>query len=160
MNKEQQTIAQKVIKYMKVNNGYIYRKQLDNFIKYGDEQLMIIKYISDNGGLGLIKSISKEDVYSLTPKGNQFTNFDELEKISKKAEERDDLEMKNMRLENENLEYQKSIRNLNNDIAKLTETNLKLQNKHLKKYILYSVISLIIGVLMANWREIIKLFGE
>ncbi len=159
MNKEQEVIALKIIEFMKSNNGYIYRTQLNNFIKYGEEQIMIVNYLDQNGGLGLIKSKSN-DVYYLTPKGNQFTNFEDLEKLSKKVDEREELEVKNIRLENENLEYQKSIRGLSKDISDLTKTNLELQNKHLKKYILYSILGFIVGVLVTNWKEIIILYSE
>lgn len=42
-------------------------------------------------------------------------------------------------------------------IAKLAETNLALQNKHLRTKMLFSVIGFILGVIVTNWKEILTI---
>lgn len=69
-------------------------------------------------------------------------------------------------LENEKIKIEKKesrdvleleIRNKEKEIRVLTISNLKLQNKHLSRYIFYSIISFVLGVVISNLKEISNL---
>lgn len=68
---------------------------------------------------------------------------------------RDNLEVENLRLQNEGIKYQNSLRNKQTIIDQLSIENLQLQNKQLKRYVLYSVVGIIIGALLTNYKAIL-----
>lgn len=49
------------------------------------------------------------------------------------------------------------LKNLHIENARLLNINLQLQNRHFKRYILYSIIGFLAGVISSNWRDIIEL---
>ena len=52
-----------------------------------------------------------------------------------------------------------NIKELENKILNLTETNLNLQNTHFRRYILYSLISFIAGAILTNVKDILILLN-
>lgn len=68
---------------------------------------------------------------------------------------RQNLEVENLKLQNESFKYENSIRDKQQEIDKLTIENLKLQNRQLKRYILYSVIGVIFGIVISEYKEIL-----
>jgi len=61
--------------------------------------------------------------------------------------------------ENKENDYKKETerQNLKDEIDRLTKENLELQNRQLKRYILYSAIAFILGALITNIKDIINL---
>lgn len=97
----------------------------------------------------------------LTLKGAKICNTGGWKKFAQtlEASEKDDhqqkeyksqLEIKNLELLNENAEYVKSIRAKEENIRLLTEENLLLQNRQLRRYILYSIIAFLAGAFLTN----------
>lgn len=64
-------------------------------------------------------------------------------------------EMDNSRLENENLRYVQSIREKNEKISELTIKNLKLQNKQLKWTIFFIILGLFVTFISSNFEKIL-----
>jgi|26BtaG_2_1085354.scaffolds.fasta_scaffold00362_5 hypothetical protein len=58
----------------------------------------------------------------------------------------------------ENFKKEKERQNLSDEINRLTKVNLELQNKQMKRYILYSVISFILGAITTNIKSILNMF--
>lgn len=67
-----------------------------------------------------------------------------------KNEYKSQLEIDNLELQKESAEYAKSIRAKDEKIKHLTEENLILQNRQLRRYILYSIIAFILGGILTN----------
>jgi hypothetical protein len=70
-------------------------------------------------------------------------------------------QVENSKTEKENKENyskkEKERQNLKDEIDRLTKENLELQNRQLKRYILYSVIAFILGALITNIKDILNL---
>ncbi len=60
----------------------------------------------------------------------------------------------NLLLQNESLKYQQTIREQQEKIATLTEKNLSLQNRQLRRYIIYSIIGAISALILSNLKEV------
>lgn len=58
------------------------------------------------------------------------------------------------------LKEESQVEELDLEIKKLTAINLNLQNKQLKRYILYSVISFVLGAILTNLEVVLKFFNE
>lgn len=78
-----------------------------------------------------------------------FQNSGGFKKLFKEQK----LKRKKDRLEFDNLKLQ-------NEVSELTKINLSLQNKHLKRYILYSLISFIAGAILTNGKDILNLLNS
>ena len=81
----------------------------------------------------------------LTNTGRQFKGYAQTE-INNKASLNSDNDLKQLTIES--LKYHATIRDKESEIRQLTANNLKLQNKHLKRYILYAVIGSFIGAVI------------
>jgi len=55
------------------------------------------------------------------------------------------------------IEYQEMIKDKDNEIRDLTSKNLRLQNKQMKRAVLYSIIGFIAGAIVSNLKEILIL---
>jgi hypothetical protein len=82
----------------------------------------------------------------------------ENQELKEKSEFREKLEIDNLRLQNENLEYIKSIREKDAEIAVLTTKNLKLQNRQLKLKYVFGFIGFIGGFVISNLEYILKIW--
>ncbi|MBG6110607.1 hypothetical protein IWX84_001486 [Flavobacterium sp. CG_9.10] len=80
--------------------------------------------------------------------------------ITEKNNIKESLEIKNLKLQNENFEYSKTLRIKEDEIRTLTGFNLKLQNRQLARYIFYSIFSFISGVLLTNLTHVLDLFRK
>lgn len=99
------------------------------------------KIIHDGGWIKYIESKNKAD--------------------KKKADadnERKALETNNLKLQNENLDYSKSVREQEAEISRLTTLHLELQNKQMKRHVLFAVVSFLAGALITNLKDILDLF--
>ena len=65
------------------------------------------------------------------------------------------LEEDNLKLQNEQLRYQNRIRDKEAEISNLTKENLNLQIKQLKNKLSYSIIGVVTGFILANWKDIL-----
>jgi hypothetical protein len=105
-----------------------------------------------------IKARSKSDeniIAEITPEG--------IEKLNKIESENNNnikanLEIENLKLQKESAEYSKTLRKKEVEIRELTSSNLILQNKQLRRYILYSIISFISGAVLTNLKDILDLW--
>lgn len=57
------------------------------------------------------------------------------------------------------LEKDKERQGLKDEIDRLTIVNLELQNKQMKRYVIYSIISFILGGLLTNVKDILQLLN-
>ena len=69
------------------------------------------------------------------------------------------LEITNLKLQNENLEYSWNLRDKESEIRRLTTKNLKLQNKDYKLKTFIGIISFLIGFLLSNVDKVLKFLG-
>lgn len=84
----------------------------------------------------------------ITLKNGGFTKLEsELKLESNFIKEKEKLEFDNLKLQNENLEYQKSIRNMENKIKKLTTDNLRLENWDIRFRWYIAIIGFLIGII-------------
>ncbi|PHS63376.1 MAG: hypothetical protein COB12_09510 [Flavobacterium sp.] len=89
-----------------------------------------------------------------------FTKLEsDLKNSDLKESNKSDLEVKNLKLENESFEYQKSIRKKEKKIKKLTSENLRLQNRQMKRVVLYSIIGFVAGAIISNLKDILILLN-
>ena len=58
------------------------------------------------------------------------------------------------------LEEENRVEELDLKIKELTAINLNLQNKQLKRYILYSVISFVLGAISTNIKEVLNFLNQ
>jgi hypothetical protein len=58
----------------------------------------------------------------------------------------------------EKQKYEDELKKLQIENARLTNLNLKLQNKHLRRYVIYAIIGFIAGAIVTNWKEILSSF--
>ena len=70
------------------------------------------------------------------------------------------LETENLRLQNESLEYQATLRKQEAEIRSLTESNLRLQNKNLKRYILFFIFGSVVTFIITNWQWLLQLLRQ
>jgi hypothetical protein len=82
--------------------------------------------------------VNKNGWFKLTEKGKDILNKGGIENFNKKIEKTENLEIK---------------------IKELTVKNLELENKHFKRYVLYSIISFIAGALVTNIEDILILLN-
>lgn len=61
-------------------------------------------------------------------------------------------------IEKEKIEFRNL--ELQNEVSELTKINLNLQNTHLKRYILFSIISFVVGAILTNLKDIIALLNK
>ncbi|WP_179318002.1 hypothetical protein [Winogradskyella undariae] len=85
-----------------------------------------------------------------------------LKHLSDLEENHTELELK--QLEKEELElnilkHQNKIKDKEREIIKLTAKNLRLQNKQMKRAVLYSIIGFLAGIISANLKDILILLN-
>ena len=84
----------------------------------------------------------------------------ELKRSQQQINLKEQFEIENLRLNNENLQYSKFLREKDKDISELTIKNLKLQNRQLKWNIVFIVIGFIVGFVTSNLDWVIELFKK
>ena len=108
-----------------------------------DKQCLYVEITS----LGVNKLISLKQQKAELKRSKQLKNLKEQ------------FELENLRLENENLQHSKSLRDKDRNISELTIKNLKLQNRQLKWNLVFIIIGFIIGFVTSNFNWILKIFG-
>jgi DNA-binding PadR family transcriptional regulator len=98
----------------------------------------------------------------ITMKGKNalITNKNQISETQKKSEFQNlksELELENLKLQNENLLFSNSLRNKDKEVRELTIKNLKLQNRELKQNVLFAVVGFILAYLINNIDKPLKL---
>jgi len=101
----------------------------------------------------LVKIDDNSIFYELSNKGKQ-TVYD-WDKQQQNNVLRQSLEVENLKLQNDSIKHKNSIREKQTEIDSLTIENLKLQNKQLKRYVLYSIIGFIFGLIVTEFQNIL-----
>ncbi len=118
-----------------------YKKETKIKIDYPDQ-----KYIEERYENKYFKQIGNTFHVKITPNAKKIIDtygsltlyLDELNKQEQDNSAKDE-ELKLLQIKN----------------AKLQNVNLRLQNKHLKRYFLYSIGGFLSGLIIANWKEIL-----
>jgi hypothetical protein len=148
----------KVLKYY-FDNGKVDLNVLDEHFSYDMTPPQFRETLNYLTGKKYLINISPHDVvYELSPLGRLiFIDTMNQHKIQNEGITiKQNLEVENLKLQNESIKYQKSIRDNHEKINDLTMLNLKLQNRQLKRYILYSFIGFFGGVLFSNLSKIME----
>lgn len=96
----------------------------------------------------------------LTQKGWDFKGFSDIRHEAYLEQEAKEIEQKNLKLINENLELQNSSQNRKAELDQLKIENLQLKNRQLKRNVLYSVIAFTAGVTITNLSKIITFLAS
>lgn len=98
----------------------------------------------------------------LTGKGEKFKGYVQTDIDTKTADIQDNelrrLTKENLEFQNESIEHEKSLRDNKSVIDKLTFDNLRLQNKNLRRTILYAIIGFISGLILTNAKDLLIYF--
>ena len=140
--------------------SYDYKKEFNINLK--DDE---IKFLEDKFFNDLFDPIGNVGLFKLTTRAkeikDEFGSYSNYIKSQNQEtinyQEVKDLEKENLKLDIENKKYLKTIREQEYRIRDLTELNSSLQYKHLKRYIFYSILSFIGGLIIANWKYILLL---
>lgn len=94
-------------------------------------------------------------VYKLSDRAKQY--LVSLRQNAYKQQQRQNLEVENLRLQNEAMQHQATLRRQEAQIRSLTETNLRLQNINLKRTIWIVLITASVTFIAANWQWLLQL---
>lgn len=121
-------------------------KELGNILNYLFAKKLIIKASEPNYNSYILTDSAKEILYNIDRKREIDT---------KKSIQREELEIENLRLQNETINYQTSIRDKQEEINQLSIENLKLQNRGLKRAIIFLILGFLFGFITSNWQWIL-----
>ena len=101
--------------------------------------------------------------HEITEQGRQVLNdiCRQNNTESNRRQLKENLELENLTLQNDQNRHQIALRKQQAEIDRLTVKNLQLQNRQLKNYVLFAIISFICGLIASNIpviREIVKGF--
>lgn len=132
-------------------NGEMTMEQFQNAIHSLSKRKMI-----EFDEMKLYVEITEKGISEINQIESQISN--ELKKVHLESI-KSNLEIVNLKLQNENLEYSSNLRVKENEIRTLTTKNLKLQNRNLKLNIIYLVIGFILSYLINNADKVLKFLG-
>ena len=98
----------------------------------------------------LIKIATQSNKYKLSDIGIDLLN--QLESESKQEKELRELEVENLRLQNDKAKYEITLRRQQEEISSLTAKNLRLQNNNLKRTIIVAIITGLTVFITTNWQ--------
>lgn len=150
---------------LKISETVAYRLQYDDNDGFDDSEYAK-NFIFMLNELNLIKVESKNsDIVTLTNFGyevikkNGWIKYSEIETLKlNNAESKGFLEVENLKLQKESAEHSITLRQKDDEIKSLTIENLILQNRQLKRYVLYSSVSFILGAVLTNLKDILDLW--
>jgi hypothetical protein len=120
-----------------------YKKDTGKIFDYKDQnhfqELYDNKYFTNNGNGSylVITAETKEKIDTYGSLSNYFEEENNLNQSNQKEDE--------------------ELKKLQTDNLKLQNENLVLQNKHIKRYVLYALVSFIIGAIVTNIKDILIL---
>ncbi|MFH7013136.1 hypothetical protein ACHRV5_14810 [Flavobacterium sp. FlaQc-52] len=113
-----------------------------------------IKYLEENEEIRKKGEIKEElEVENLKLENE---NYNHIKSLRESKLELNNLAVENLKLQNENYNYAQSLRDKEQEIKNLTVENLKLQNRQLKRYIFYSFMGVIFGVIISNFGYVLS----
>jgi hypothetical protein len=119
---------------------------------YGNELGKLYSKLKSLGYLDIPKHEMKIEIL-FTQKS--FDAVEEYETAMHKNNQLSLVEEENIRLQNQQLHYQNKIKDKEIEIIDLTKQNLILQNKQLRNKFIYSIIGVIVGFILSNWKDIL-----
>ncbi len=123
----------------------------NNLFKYGN-----IEWIEHNGIQKIYVKISEKGRSQLL----NISILRQQEQIKNKIHtQKSELEIQNLSLQNENLQYTSTLRNKETEIRELTINNLKLQNRELRQKIVFAILGFSIAYLINNIDKVLKFFN-
>ncbi|WP_159018037.1 hypothetical protein [Algibacter sp. L3A6] len=121
---------------------------IDNIEPNASSDYELIDYIKEND---LIKSkkgeFSCDALVYITQNGRNVLEHNSWE---------DYIKSKNNAI-NESYEIEKERQEQKDEIDRLTKVNLELQNKQMKRYVVYSIIAFVLGAIITNVKDILIL---
>lgn len=137
-----------------LSEGNLQRQSVYNFFSDRNEAILICDFLSKKNFIKLLAPtdtepfsvIEKKDGLSFFLKNGGLTKIAVDLEIEKKASE-------------EKIKNQKELEFLNKKLTKLSIINIELQNRKLKRELLFGIIGFIIGVIITNWKDILILMN-
>jgi len=133
-------LLDKILIYLDLKN--VRKKWLDILTELNidteNEKYLLIELKKRDYILEIFTTIKLEQMICISEKGRNFINTSSFVQLTEKEKEEDEFK----KLQTENLTLQNTL--------------LDLQTKQQKRYILYSSISFILGVIVTNGKEILK----
>lgn len=135
-----------------LSDGNMQRQPVYDFFEDRDEAIQICDFLSRKNVIRLLAP-SDTDTFSVVEKRDELSIFLKNGGLSKIVS---DLEIEKNILEKK-IKNQKEIESLNKRLTELSIINLELQNRKLKRELLFGIIGFIIGVIITNWKDILIL---
>jgi len=138
---------------------YFLNSNREPFSRQGNhmDATRLAKNMEDKGLIDIEKELAilTEFGYTIASNGGWSNHLIEQTRqnneIEAKKNEKENLEQKNLILQNENFEYQKAIRDKQEQILMLTKDNLRLNNWDIRFRWAIAVVSFIIGLILKHY---------
>lgn len=141
LTKEQSQKGDEFLKKL-LSEGALERQTVYDFFSNRDEAIVICKTL-EKKGIIILNSPTYNDPFIIVVPDDGISTFLKNGGLTKIAIDQ---------------EEQNLIRKKEEEIRNLTSENLKLQNKQLKRVIVYSIISFVAGAIVSNLEEILTVF--
>ncbi|MEZ7496597.1 hypothetical protein QO206_13970 [Leeuwenhoekiella aequorea] len=141
LTKEQSQKGDEFLKKL-LSDGALERQTVYDFFSNRDEAIVICKTL-EKKGIIILNSPTYNDPFIIVVPDDGISTFLKNGGLTKIATDQ---------------EEQNLIRKKEEEIRNLTSENLKLQNKQLKRVIVYSIISFVAGAIVSNLEEILTIF--
>lgn len=142
LTKEQSQKGDEFLKKLLLD-GALERQTVYDFFNDRDEAIVICKTL-EKKGIIILNTPTYNDPFVFVVPDDGISTFLKNGGLTKTA---NDLEKQNLILE------------IEEEIRSLTSKNLQLQNKQLKRVVLYSIISFVAGAIVSNLKEILVLLN-
>ena len=126
-----------------LSDGALERQTVYDFFSDRDEAIVICK-ILEKKGIIILNSPTYNDPFVLVVPDDGISTFLKNGGLTKTATDQ---------------EKQISVKEKEDEIRNLTSKNLQLQNKQLRRVVLYSIISFVAGAIVSNLKEILVLLN-
>jgi len=136
MQERQERVLEFIIQTLKKRSGEMEIYRLNIKIHKNSDPFFDTRALVEILNQRNLVNVNSNDTVSLTAEGWEFNSFSDIRKTNQEIEEAEVLKTKNLKLQNE---------------------NLTLQNKHLKRYILYAIIGFVFGAILTNYSDILEL---
>ena len=153
-----------ILEYLE-KHGKVMYPSIHSFYRNEMTQDDFSKAMNPLGTYNLVSFDKDNEPYvEITEKGkNKLAEFrnERIDFVNKKNQDnlKQQFEIENLNLQNENLKYSKSTREKDEKISELTVRNLKLQNRQLKWNIFFIILGIVIGFITSNFSLILKFMG-
>ena len=142
LTKEQSQKGDEFLKKL-LSDGALERQTVYDFFNDRDEAIVICKTL-EKKGIIILNSPTYNDPFVLVVPDDGISTFLKNGGLTKTATDQ---------------EKQDSVKEKEDEIRNLTSKNLQLQNKQLRRVVLYSIISFVAGAIVSNLKEILALLN-